>query len=87
MIDRLLKVLEHLVVYDRFTYDDVFRFLLSMDYDHETANEIIVMNCNLSALVFQERIYNKYYRKITLNEKISEDLELMILEEKIKRLL
>ena len=65
---------ENYEVYDRFTFDKVFRFLLSNGYQHEEAKDIIEHNCALSALVSQERIHNKYYYKISLDEVISEDL-------------
>ena len=40
----------------------------------ESAKDMIILNCSLSALVFQERIFNKYYLKISEDEEISEDL-------------
>lgn len=52
------------IVYDRFTFDDLFWQLLENDFDHEDALWFILSNCALSALVFQERIYNKRYKKI-----------------------
>jgi hypothetical protein len=61
-------------VYDRFTFDSLFRKLLKEGYDDEEALDIIIHNCALSTLVMQERIYNSYYLKISVNEKISEDL-------------
>lgn len=66
-------------VYDRFTFDYLFRKLLQDGYDYEESKNIIIHNCALSTLVMQERIYNEYYLKIFINEQISEDLfELMI---------
>lgn len=61
-------------VFDRFTFDNLFRKLLSNGYDHEESKDIIMNNCALSALVLQERIHNKYYYRISVDEKISEDL-------------
>jgi len=61
-------------VYDRFTFDYLFRNLLQDGYDHEEAKDIIIHNCALSTLVMQERIYNGYYLKISVNEQISDDL-------------
>jgi len=69
---------ENYKVYDRFTFDKVFRFLLSNGYQREETKDIIMHNCTLSALVSQERIHNEYYYKISLDEEVSEDLmELM----------
>ena len=61
-------------VYDRFTFDSLFRLLLSNDFDHEEALDFILCNCSLSTLVFQERIYNKYYLNISTDEAMSDDL-------------
>ena len=60
--------------YDRFTFDDLFRFLLSQGFDAEETKDIILNHCQLSALVFQERIENYFYQKISLGEKMSADL-------------
>ena len=65
---------ENFEVYDRFTFDSLFRNLLKDGYDHEEAKDIIIHNCALSTLVLQERIYNGYYLKISVNEIISDDL-------------
>ena len=65
---------ENYGVYDRFTFDYLFRKLLKEGYDHEEALGIIIHNCALSTLVAQERIYNSYYLQISVNEKISDDL-------------
>ena len=65
---------ENYEVYDRFTFDYLFRKLLKEGYDHEEAKDIIIHNCALSTLVMQERIYNSYYLKISDDEKISDDL-------------
>lgn len=71
---------ENYEIYDRFTFDQVFRFLLSNDFEHEEAKDIIMNNCALSALVLQERIHNEYYYRISVNEEISEDLNEFISE-------
>jgi len=65
---------KHTECYDRFTFDKIFRFLLSQDFDAEDAKDMILSHCQLSALVFQERIENGFYRKISTAEKISSDL-------------
>jgi hypothetical protein len=61
-------------LYDRFSFDNFFRLLLDNDFDHEEALDFILCNCSLSTLVFQERIYNKYYLNISTEETISDDL-------------
>lgn len=65
---------ENYKVYNRFTFDYLFRRLLSDGYDHEEANDIILYNCALSTLVMQERIHNKYYLEISREDTISRDL-------------
>src|ERR1039457_3133137 len=66
--------LENQQCFDRFTFDKIFRFLLTNEFTQEEAKDTIICNCSLSALVFQERIYNDFYLTIKMNEKISEDL-------------
>lgn len=61
-------------VYDRFSFDRIFRKLLQDGYDHEEAKDIIIHNFALSTLVMQERIYNSYYLKISADGQISNDL-------------
>jgi len=61
-------------VYDRFTFDYLFRALLKDGYDPHEAKDTILHHCALSALVLQERIHNKYYYKISGDEEISQDL-------------
>ena len=52
------------IVYDRFTFDNLFRLLLASDFDYEDAMEFMLVNCSFSALVWQERIHNRRYRKL-----------------------
>lgn len=61
------------IVYDRFTFDNLFRLLLANDFDHEDALYFMLANCALSALVFQERIHNKKYRKLSPDDVLSTD--------------
>jgi hypothetical protein len=56
------------IVYDRFTFDNLFRLLLKADFDREDALMFMLANCSMSALVFQERLYNKKYRKISAED-------------------
>lgn len=68
--DKVMKKL-----YDRFSFDNYFRELLREGYTHEEAIEFIKYTCSLSALTIQERIENEYYKKISLNETMSQDLK------------
>lgn len=61
-------------LYDRFSFDEFFRSLLINDLNRKEALDFILSNCSLSALVFQERIHNKYYLNISTEEQISDDL-------------
>jgi len=62
-------------LFDRFSFDNFFRMLLEEEYETEDALEYILYNCALSALVFQERIDNEYYKQISLDEDMSSDLK------------
>jgi hypothetical protein len=87
MEDEIEQFLEqHETCYDRFTFDKIMRFLLANDYSHEDAKDTILFNCSLSMIIFEERIYNGYYEKISLNETISEDL-LVLKNETVNRIL
>ena len=61
-------------LYDRFSFDELFRLLLINGFEREQALNFILCNCALSALVFQERIHNGYYQNIRVDEVISPDL-------------
>ncbi len=68
-------VKENYKVFDRFTFDYLFKRLLIEGYEHEEAKDIIMFNCALSALVLQERIHNEYYLEISAQDEIAPDLE------------
>ncbi len=68
-------------VYDRFTFDSIFRKLLKEGYDNEEAKDLMLYTCQFSTLVFQERVDNKYYLKITGEQEMSDDL--ILLQEEI----
>ena len=59
---------------DRFSFDRLFRKLLNNGYTHEVALEVILSHFSLSTLVFQERVENGFYLKITREGEISSDL-------------
>ena len=72
---------ENYEVFDRFTFDYLFKRLLADGYDNEDAKDIILYNCALSTLVTQERIDNEYYLEIFVNDVIAPDLLDMYREE------
>ncbi len=76
MEDEFLEeyIKENYNVYDRFTFDYLFKRLLADGYDHDEAKDTILHNCALSALVIQERIHNRYYLKILADQIIAPDL-------------
>jgi len=85
---------ENYEVFDRFTFDYLFKRLLADGYDNEEAKDIILYNCALSTLVTQERIDNEYYLEISESDTIAPDLLQLreqiwsqILQDKIERLL
>ncbi len=55
----------HKEISDRFTFDDLFRLSLRCGYTCREARDIILNNCSLSALVYQKRIENNFYLKIS----------------------
>lgn len=65
---------ENYEVFDRFTFDYLFKRLLADGYGNEEAKDIILYNCALSALVMQERLYNEYYLEISEEDIIAPDL-------------
>jgi len=68
-------LLENKICYDRFSFDNIFRFLLSNEYSHEEAKDIILLHCSLSSIIFQERIDNEFYKEIKVSDTISIDLQ------------
>jgi len=77
-------VKENYEVYDRFTFDYLFKRLLADGYDHEEARDIVMYNCALSTLVLQERIHNESYLEICVSDPIAPDLLQMYREEFVK---
>ena len=62
------------IVYELYTFDNFFRLLLRSNFDHEEALCFILGNCSLSALVFQERIHNMGYEKLSAKDALPADL-------------
>jgi len=61
------------IVYDRFSFDNLFRLLLANNFDHEDALMFMIANCSMSALVFQERIHNERYLELSAEDVLSAD--------------
>jgi hypothetical protein len=80
-----IYIKEFTEVFDRFTFDYLFKRLLADGYDHEEAKDIILYNCALSLLVTQERLDNEYYLKMKANDVIAPDLLAMLHEELMKK--
>lgn len=68
-------------VFDRFTFDYLFKRLLADGFDNEEAKDTILYNCVLSTLVMQERLYSEYYLEITVDDGMAPDLLDMYREE------
>ena len=62
------------IVYELYTFDNLFRLLLKSNFDHEEALYFILANCSLSAYVFQERIHNMKYEKLSAKDALSSGL-------------
>lgn len=62
------------IVYELYTFDNLFRLLLKNSFDHEESLCFIICNCSLSALVFQERIHNRGHKKLSDKDALPADL-------------
>jgi|SRR3989304_8517464 len=62
------------IVYELYTFDNLFRLLLKHGFDHEESLDFIIFNCSLSGIVFQERIFNKKYKKLSAKDALPPDL-------------
>lgn len=58
------------VIYELYSFDNLFRLLLKNGLNHEDSLNFVLFNCSLSALVFQGRIHNKYYRRLSVKDAI-----------------
>jgi hypothetical protein len=58
------------IMYEIFSFDNFFRLLLKSGLNHEEALNFVFANCSLSALVWQERIYNRKYKLLSGNDAI-----------------
>ena len=64
----------NIIVFDLYTFDNLFRLLLKNNYSHSQALNFVLSNCSLSALVFQERFYNNKYLKLNSKDAIEPEL-------------
>jgi hypothetical protein len=62
------------IVYELYTFDNLFRLLLKNNFDYEESLDFVLFNCSLSALVFQERIHNEAYEKLSAEDALPLDL-------------
>lgn len=58
-------------VYDLYTFDNYFRLCLKNNFSHEQTLQYILAKCSLNAYVFQERIHNNKYKRITRDDNIN----------------
>lgn len=56
------------IVYELYTFDNLFRLFLKSHFEYEETLSFILSNCLLSAIVFQERIHNNKYKRLSANE-------------------
>lgn len=62
------------IVYELYTFDNLFRLVLKNGFDHQESLHFILGNCSLSALVFQERIHNMRYRELLAKDALPASL-------------
>ena len=68
-MDEQLKFLEYFpkdnsdmyIVFDYYTFDNLYKLLLKNAFDYEDALTFIIANCSLSGNIFQDRIFSEYY--------------------------
>ena len=61
------------IVYELYTFDNLFRLLLKENFEHQEALYFVIANCSLSAVVFQERIHNMGYAKLLAEDALPPD--------------
>ncbi|NIR52349.1 hypothetical protein GWO43_27295 [candidate division KSB1 bacterium] len=59
------------IVYELFTFDNLFRLLLKHDFDHQEAMDFLIATCSFSAPIFQEKIFNKEYENLKAQDALS----------------
>jgi len=61
------------IVYEPYTFDNMFRLLLKSGMCSESVLSYMVAHCSLSAVVFQDRIHNKRYRELSVEDVLPPD--------------
>jgi len=59
------------IVYDLFTFDNLFRLILNEGLSHDEVMDFMIANCSFSAHVFQERIHNKKFKSLNTKNMLS----------------
>lgn len=54
------------IIHNKFAFWEFFKILRKYNYEAEMALNFIFANCSLSALVFEECIFNGRYKKLNL---------------------
>lgn len=62
------------IVYELYTFDNLFRLLLKSEFEYEETLDFILGNCSLSAVVFQERIHNRKYKRLLAKDALGADV-------------
>ena len=62
------------IIYELYSFDNFFRLLLKNRLNYEDSLNYVLCNCALSGLVFQERIHNKHYLRISSKDALSPEL-------------
>jgi hypothetical protein len=61
------------IVYEPYTFDNMFRLLLKSGMCSEEALSFVLANCSLSAVVFQDRIHNERYSELSAKDALPPD--------------
>ncbi|MEK7104028.1 MAG: hypothetical protein AAB842_01335 [Patescibacteria group bacterium] len=56
------------IIYEIYSFINFFKLLLKNNFSHEKAFDFILTNCSMSAIVWQEYIHNKKYRKLSADD-------------------
>jgi hypothetical protein len=56
------------IMYELYTFDNFFRLLLKNKFSYIEAVDFIISKCSISGVVFQERIYNKKFKELSIED-------------------
>lgn len=59
------------IIYELYSFDNFFRLLLKNKLNHEDSLNYVLYSCSLSGPVFQERIHNRYYLRLSTKDALS----------------